>query len=178
MKGNARTIQRNIYLVGAENGLPLPASVTTNTGLGNAEEERVKILKYDVYGNPVHIQKDGNSAVYLWSYGGQYLVAEIIGATYEEVRQGLSSVGFSSIQSLSESRTADKSKLDKLRDSAYLEKAAITTYEYEPMVGMTSVTNPQGVTVYYEYDSFDRLNAVKDHDKNKVNSYYYNYQNQ
>ncbi len=55
---------------------------------------------------------------------------------------------------------------------------AITTYEYEPMVGMTSVTNPQGVTVYYEYDSFDRLNAVKDHDKNKVNSYYYNYQNQ
>ena len=177
VKGNARTIQRNRYLVGAENGLSLPASVTTNTGLGNAEEERVKILKYDVYGNPVHIQKDGNSAVYLWSYGGQYLVTEIVGATFEDVERSLSSVGISSIQSLSESQTADKPKLDKLRDSAYLKKAAITTYEYEPMVGMTSVTNPQGVTLYYEYDSFGRLNAVRDHDKNKVNSYHYNYQN-
>ena len=177
VKRNARTIQRNKYLLSAENGLPLPASVTTNTGLGNAEEERVKILKYDVYGNPVHIQKDGNNAVYLWSYGGQHLVAEIVGTTYEEVVQGLSAVGISSIQSLSESRMADKSKLDKLRDSAYLGKAAITTYEYEPMVGMTSMTNPQGVTVYYEYDSFGRLNVVRDHDKNKVNSYHYNYQN-
>ena len=137
----------------------------------------MKILKYDVYGNPVHIQKDGNNAVYLWSYGGQHLVAEIVGTTYEEVVQGLSAVGISSIQSLSESRMADKSKLDKLRDSAYLGKAAITTYEYEPMVGMTSMTNPQGVTVYYEYDSFGRLNVVRDHDKNKVNSYHYNYQN-
>lgn len=178
VKRNARTIQRNKYLLSAENGLPLPASVTTNTGLGNAEEERVKILKYDVYGNPVHIQKDGNNAVYLWSYGGQHLVAEIVGTTYEEVVQGLSAVGISSIQSLSESRMADKSKLDKLRDSAYLGKAAITTYEYEPMVGMTCMTNPQGVTVYYEYDSFGRLNVVRDHDKNKVNSYHYNYQNQ
>ena len=97
MKGDARTIQRNRYLVGAENGLSLPASVTTNTGLGNAEEERVKILKYDVYGNPVHIQKDGNSAVYLWSYGGQYLVTEIVGATFEDVERSLSSVGISSI---------------------------------------------------------------------------------
>lgn len=178
VKGDARTVQRNKYLISAENGLPLPASITTNTGLGNAEEERVRVLKYDVHGTPVHIQKDGDNAVYLWSYAGQYLVAEIVGATYEDVEQGLSSVGISSIQSLSESQTGDKTKLDRLRDSAHLEKALITTYEYEPTIGMTSMTNPQGVTVYYEYDSFGRLNTVKDHDKKKVNSYHYNYQNQ
>ena len=173
VKGNARTVQRNRYLINAENGLPLPASVTTNTGLGNAEEERVRILKYDVHGNPVYIQKDGNSAVYLWSYGGQYLVAEIVGATLEEVEQSLSSAGIPSIQSLSENMSPDKSTLDTLRNSAYLKKS----YEYKPMVGMMSMTSPQGITVYYEYDSFGRLDAVRDHDKNKVNSYHYNYQN-
>lgn len=178
LKRNAHTIQRNGYLISPESGLPLPASITTTTGLNNTDEERVKILKYDVYGNPVYIQKDGNNAVYLWSYGGQYLVAEILAATYEEVEQSLSSIGISSIQSLSENKTPDKSTLDKLRNSAYLKKSAVTTYEYKPTVGMVSMTNPQGITVYYEYDSFGRLNAVRDHDKNIVNSYHYNYQNQ
>lgn len=177
LKRNAHTLQRNKYLIGPESGLPLPASVTTNTGLNKTDEERVKILKYDIFGNPVYIQKDGNNAVYLWSYGGQYLVAEILGATLEEVEQSLSSVGISSIQSLSENKSPDKSTLDKLRNSAYLKKSAVTTYEYQPAVGMVSMTNPQGIITYYEYDSFGRLNAVRDHDKNIVNRYYYNYQN-
>ena len=85
--------------------------------------------------------------------------------------------GIPSIQSLSENMSPDKSTLDKLRNSAYLKKSAVTTYEYKPMVGMMSMTNPQGITVYYEYDSFGRLDTVRDHDKNKVNSYHYNYQN-
>ena len=51
----------------------------------------------------------------------------------------------------------------------------ITTYTYKPLVGMLSETQPNGNTVYYEYDAFGRLKNVKDNNKKTVKSYEYNY---
>lgn len=178
LKGNAHTIQNNKYLISIDNNLPLPAIIATNTGINNSEEERVKIIRYDAYGNPVHIQRNGNNAVYLWAYYGQYLVAEIQAATYKEVDQALSNVGLSSIKAVSENPNPDKSKLDKLRGVQSLKQTSIVTYEHKPLVGIISITNPQGITVYYEYDAFGRLNTMKDIDGNILNRYFYKYANQ
>jgi YD repeat-containing protein len=66
--------------------------------------------------------------------------------------------------------------MDELR--LYPADAQMTTYTYDPLVGMTSETAPNGVTTYYEYDSFGRLYRVKDQDGNIVKQYEYHYANQ
>lgn len=92
--------------------------------------------------------------------------------------QALSNVGLSSIKAVSENPNPDKSKLDKLRGVQSLKQTSIVTYEHKPLVGIISITNPQGITVYYEYDAFGRLNTMKDIDGNILNRYFYKYANQ
>jgi YD repeat-containing protein len=54
--------------------------------------------------------------------------------------------------------------------------AEMTTYTYQPLVGVTSSTDPNNVTTYYEYDSFNRLSIIRDSDKNIIKTLDYNYQ--
>lgn len=51
----------------------------------------------------------------------------------------------------------------------------ITTYTYKPLIGLTSTTDPKGMTTYYEYDSFQRLKYIKDQNGNILKSYDYHY---
>lgn len=57
----------------------------------------------------------------------------------------------------------------------YPKDAAISTYTYEPLIGLTSETDPKGKTTYYEYDDFQRLRQVEDQKRNiiKTNTYHY-----
>jgi hypothetical protein len=56
--------------------------------------------------------------------------------------------------------------------------AFMTSYTYDPEIGMTSSMDPNGVLTYYEYDGLQRLKTVKDKDKNILKSYCYNYAGQ
>jgi YD repeat-containing protein len=51
----------------------------------------------------------------------------------------------------------------------------MTTYTFDPVVGITSVSDPSHVTTYYSYDAFGRLSAIKDSDSKTVKSYEYHY---
>ncbi len=51
--------------------------------------------------------------------------------------------------------------------------ATMTTYTYLPGVGMTSKMDTNGKAIYYEYDGFGRLSAIRDNDRNLVESYEY-----
>ena len=48
---------------------------------------------------------------------------------------------------------------------------------YNPLVGITSITDPRGETLYYTYDAFNRLEHVKDAEGNILNKNEYNYKN-
>jgi YD repeat-containing protein len=54
----------------------------------------------------------------------------------------------------------------------------MTSYTYHPLYGISSVTDPNGVTTFYEYDTFGRLQLVKDHDRNVLSTYNYHYYKQ
>lgn len=63
--------------------------------------------------------------------------------------------------------------IDELR--LYPDKALMTTYTYEPMIGMTGECDANNKTTYYEYDGFSRLALVRDQDRNILKKICYNY---
>ncbi len=53
--------------------------------------------------------------------------------------------------------------------------AQMSTYTYDPLVGMTSSSDAKDMATYYEYDAFGRLGMIKDKDRNILKSFCYNY---
>jgi len=51
----------------------------------------------------------------------------------------------------------------------------MTTYTYSPGIGVTSKTDSNNQTVFYQYDSFGRLISIKDEFGNIISSYEYNF---
>lgn len=64
--------------------------------------------------------------------------------------------------------------LDDIR--IYPANARMTTYTYEPYVGVTSEMDANGKTLYYEYDDEQRLLLVRNNDRNIIKQYDYGYQ--
>ncbi|HVU95381.1 MAG TPA: hypothetical protein VHE34_09160 [Puia sp.] len=53
--------------------------------------------------------------------------------------------------------------------------AQMTSYTYQPMVGMTSETDPAGRSTYYEYDGYGRPSLTRDLNGNILKSLSYSY---
>jgi len=65
-------------------------------------------------------------------------------------------------------------RIDEL--SLYPAGAVMTTYTYQPMVGITSQSDAVGKITYYEYDGLQRLLRIKDMDGNILRQFGYQYQ--
>lgn len=57
-------------------------------------------------------------------------------------------------------------------------EALMSSYTYDPLVGVTSQSDANGRPSIYEYDSFQRLKVVRDQNGDIVKSYCYNYAGQ
>jgi YD repeat-containing protein len=64
--------------------------------------------------------------------------------------------------------------IDDLR--LYPSTAQMTTYTYAPLVGMTSKCDAAGHITYYDYDSYGRLQQIRDQDGNILKTFKYGYQ--
>ena len=172
VNGSTRILKNSYSLF---NGIPRIANVMSNTAAKNALESRIAYNNYDSYGNPVYIVKDAtDKVVYLWSYNYQYPIAEIKGATFDQVKLALG-YSDSQVDSLAAQSSPDVSLIDsKLR--AYFKDmpTSATTYTFKPLVGMSSMTDPSGIVTKYDYDSFGRLIKVANEDK-LVETYDYHY---
>jgi YD repeat-containing protein len=69
--------------------------------------------------------------------------------------------------------SVDNGYIDDVR--LYPTDAQLTTYTYKPLVGVTSITDPDNKTRTYEYDGFGRLKQIKDHNGNIIEHYNYHY---
>lgn len=118
--------------------------------------DNITYKRYDNYGNILEVTLNGGTnTIYLWGYMGQYPVAEIRNASYDEVRTALEGMLPENLSTIS---PVDFSLINSLRTK--LPKAQVTTYKYQPLAGMTEVTSPSGYTTYYEYDYFGRLTRI------------------
>lgn len=131
-------------------------------------------------GTPTSTQKI-NKTSYIWGYDNRYPIAKIVNASHSEIASYVSS-----LESLAQSdndRTfgysgnegALRQALDTMRNDATLSHTQITTYTYDPLIGITSMTDPRGYTMYYEYDPLYRLKYVKDSQGNILSENEYNY---
>ena len=130
-------------------------------------------LNYDDYSNiTCLVDKNKDTTVYIWSYQGKYPIAEIKGPTHSQVNLALGT----SPESLSNNTIPDMDKLNALRSK--LPNSSINTYTYSPLIGLTTSTNPRGITTYFEYDSSGRLVTTKDNNLNHIKKSYYKCYNQ
>ncbi|MEL4309177.1 hypothetical protein, partial [Joostella sp. CR20] len=112
----------------------------------NLGEIIIQFNNYDRYGNPLEVKKtDGPSVVYLWGYSGQYPIAKIENATYQEVATALNT----SITGLNAYTEANLGTINSLRSK--LPNAQVTTYTYDPLVGISTITDARGVKTSYDY---------------------------
>lgn len=174
INGNCKTTYRNKYVSGH------PKEVKVKTSGMSGFETRINYHNFDFSGNPVYITKDDSTkVVYLWLRTGQFPIAEIHGATYKEVDTAVRTVfNATDITALSQWSSLTDEKLRNGELQHALPNALVTTYTYQPLVGMTSVTDPRGVTTYYEYDTLGRLKGtylIESGVKKVIESYNYHY---
>ncbi|MGS2764553.1 RHS repeat domain-containing protein [Sinomicrobium sp. M5D2P9] len=65
--------------------------------------------------------------------------------------------------------------IDEIR--LYPSNAQITTYTYDPLIGMTSMTDASGRVTTYNYDDFNRLEFVRDERGKLIQENKYHYKN-
>ncbi len=170
------------------NGLVLPESVQTSKGT-NTLEDRIAYHGYDAHGNLLEVSKaNGTQIYYIWGYNKQYPIARLEGFGSSDVTtavQGLMDVAMSASDLDNDNcRTATckeqllRDALEDLRDHSALANAMVTTYTYDPLIGVTSMTDPRGYTTYYEYDESNRLRRVRDADGNMLSENEYHYKGQ
>lgn len=142
---------------------------------GNGLETEIIINSYDNKGNVLQMTgKDGVATSYLWGYNRHYPVAKIVNASQSIVQPYITQSLLDNAVGGSDDVTI-RSHLNNLRN---IPNTYVTTYTYQPLIGITSQTDPRGKTTYYEYDAFNRLKLVKDQDGNIVKKICYNYAGQ
>ncbi len=180
------TIERLHY--GIFGGITQLSGISTATN-DNELKKQVTYLHYDNYGNPRELKREnGIHVVYVWGYQGEHLIAKIENATYNSLpttlKGGNGHLGlFNEAINLSNNETNVTREmqllgiLDETRNHTTLKDAMVTTYTYDPLIGMTNMVDPSGYKTSYTYDIHNRLHQVKDNEGNVISENQYNYKN-
>ncbi len=198
---NAVNIRKSNYTAAGNGFYPASIEITNNlidptTGFSsnNPNEERI-FFEYYANGNikatyQLDVSTGGgtpsvsdrvNEVTYIWGYDSRYPIAKIVNGTYSEISSYAISLG--SLALADNDRTlgyvgnegALRQALDAMRNDPALSHTQISSYTYDPLIGVTSMTDPRGYTMYYEYDTLYRLQSVKDATGNILSRNEYNY---
>ncbi|TSE09848.1 RHS repeat domain-containing protein [Aquimarina algiphila] len=162
--------------------ITLPKSVQVAKGSRDLEN-RIEYLNYDSQGNPLEVtQTDGSHTIYIWGYNDRYPIAKIDHASYIDmpaaVHTLITQLKTNTNQETNPAQEATiRGLIDDLRSHTYFANAQITSFTYDPLIGVTSVTDPRGYTMTYHYDIFNRLEHVKDAAGKLISENKYGYKN-
>ncbi|WBV58378.1 hypothetical protein PFY10_07950 [Chryseobacterium daecheongense] len=167
--------------------LLLPISIQNiKTGMaGYGEDSFVNTrVTYDMYDGEGRVlqytDESGIPTSIIWGYNKSQPIAKIKGSTYNQVAAGtnistLQNASNADIDTASENTLI--SLLDDLRRNVAFKEQYITTYTYDPLVGVTSITGPEGLREYYKYNAQNKLEKVVDADGKLIEEYKYHYKN-
>lgn len=142
-------------------------------------------------GNVVQEEKQNDIATsYIWGYNNSYPIIKAENIEYSDLEIAVNDVLSAISLSLDEllSNVDDMSNQsqrdlwddfnDALRNHALLNDVMINTYTYVPLVGMTSESDQNGISTYYEYDDFGRLIRVLNNDDDVLEENIYHFASQ
>jgi len=160
--------------------IPLPRNVLSYGLDNNSPDLEASYDYYDNKGNLLqYTTKTGIPTAIVWGYNNTQPIAKIEGATYSQVSSLASAIISASDTDASAGVNNDESSffgvMKTFRDS--LPNYQVTTYTYDPLVGVRSITPPNGVRQVYIYDIANRLMEVREHNAtgNLLKEYQYNY---
>jgi len=150
-------------------------------------------VKYDIYddsGNLVQYTatpdgaSNGAPVTIIWGYNKTMPIAKIEGARLSDIPQNLITAIINASNEDADAaasaapakETALLAQLESFKNNSALSGFIITAYTYDPMVGVTNVLPPNGIREMYIYDSFNRLEKVRDANGNTLKEYGYHYQ--
>lgn len=149
----------------------------------NPIERKINYERYDDKGNLLqYSREDGITISNVWGYNEQHLVAKLENVNYSNMTSSQLSA-IASVQSYSNldlDRTIGyngnegqlRQNLDALRNA--FPNAMVSTYTYDPLIGITSSTDSRGYKTYYDYDNHNRLKSVRNENGDLVQDVEYN----
>jgi YD repeat-containing protein len=179
---NSKLIAKQRNLFKEENGLVLTSTIQSAAAT-NALEDRLIYHLYDTKGHPLEISNaDDLHTAYIWGYNQSLPIAKIENASYAQVSSqvaNLQRLSNTDDDTCSDSGSCDenilRTAMNELRNLPALSGAMITSYTYNPLQGITSITDPNHKIRYYQYDDFNRLKTILDFEGNILKKFEYNY---
>ncbi|UMQ42860.1 hypothetical protein MKS83_04095 [Chryseobacterium sp. Y16C] len=172
-KKNGKTLSKSVTKF--ENSSLLPTSIWAANILDGNMKLKGRMDAYDDKGNAVQISSEvGIPTAFIYGYNKTQLIAKVVGAKYDDIKTNalvLAAVNASDSDNTNPStESALIAALESLRADSSMAGYQITTYTYDPLVGLTTMTSPNGQREIYEYDSAGRLKKVKAVEKNNAGS--------
>jgi len=164
-----------------------PTSIVSNDLLNSTTSVGATYDLYDTNKLLQYTNKEGIPATIIWGYKGTQPIAHIQGATYSQIMQAFGlNVNNTSYQDLDIVKKSDQdvdnnseailiSKLNEFKNKIEFKDFKISTYTYDPLIGVKTITQPSGITEFYKYNVQNKLEKIIDSENNIVKEYKYNF---
>ncbi len=170
-----------------DNGSLYPTSVVATNPNDNSKKILITYDVYDERGNLRQYTKNldsngsgGISTAIMYGYNNTLPIIQAEGAKYDDLKyipMPGNGVDFNTLTGQDVDEASEKvllKSLDAYRTHEGLKNFMVTTYTYDPMLGVTTVTAPNGMRGVYRYDQNGKLKSVIDVNGNIVKDYQYN----
>ncbi|REC59048.1 hypothetical protein DRF65_28065 [Chryseobacterium pennae] len=159
----------------------LPSSVISYGLQNNIPSTEIMYDKFDTKGNLLqYTTKDGAVTVIIWGYNQTKPIAKIENIRLTDIQQSFidNIVNASDLDAAAGANNDENNLLNAFQTfRANLPGYQMTTYSYDPLIGVRSITPPSGIRETYLYDSANRLEKVVDANGKILKEMKYNYKN-
>ncbi|MGB6092862.1 MAG: hypothetical protein WBF83_03785, partial [Moheibacter sp.] len=173
------------------NYLTLPSKLLYNKSQELMKTD-IEYLEYDNKGNVIRYkEKNGTNTYIIMGYKKQYPLMIISGGTedyyyyYDDLSQAVNvgtGYSFQYLQTLSDSENSQSEEMVLISIMKTIQNwlslnrnTLVEFYTYDPLVGITSETFSNGITIFYIYDNNGRVIQLTDEQGNILKKVDYNY---